>query len=774
MTGNPGGEARLAESLARVLGTRTAGALTKLGLLTVGDLLRHYPRRYGRPGEPTDLASLRLGEYVAVFAEVRSATMRPMRHRGGAILEAVVTDGRGMLGLTFFAKRPGALRAHEDRLRPGRTGLFTGTVREYRGRRQLTHPDYLVVGVDAGSEEEALLEASRPVPLYPATAGVPTWRISRAVRTVLDPLTEADVPDPVPPEVLARRGHGGLLEALRDVHVPADDDAWARGRARLRYEEALVLQVALARRRAAARGLRSVARSRRSEGLVEAFDARLPFTLTTGQAEIGEGIAADLGADVPMRRLLQGDVGAGKTVIALRAMLQVVDAGGQAALLAPTEVLAWQHLRTLRTLLGSLAEAGTLSAPEVAIRITLLTGSLGMEERRSALAEVESGVAGIVVGTHALLGEGVRFADLGLVVVDEQHRFGVEQRDVLRTRVEREPHMLVITATPIPRTVAMTVFGDLDTSTLREKPAGRTEVVTHIVPADNRAWLDRTWARVREEVAAGGRAFVVCARIEGDGIEEGGIEEGDVEEGDLPVAIEAGEVRSDEIDEDVTADGELALGFESARPEPRLPLHAVGEVAEELRARPEFADVSIGVLHGRLRPEEKDLAMARFASGEAPVLVSTTVIEVGVDVPEASIMVVLDADHFGISQLHQLRGRIGRAETPGVCLLVSSAGEGTLAHERLQALVETTDGFALAEKDLELRREGDVLGAAQSGGRNSLRLLSVIRDKELIEEAREDAHALVEADPALAAHPDLAAAIEEWLEPEREEFLERS
>lgn len=753
------GASRLSESLARVLGTRAAGALSRLDLATVGDLLRHYPRRYGKPGELTDLAGLRTFEHVAVMAEVKSATIWPMRKKGGVILEVIVTDGRRTLGLAFFAKRPGALRVHEDRLRPGRTGIFTGVVREYRGRRQLAHPDYLVVGLDTGSEEEALLEASRPIPLYPATAGVPTWRIARAVRTVLDPLTEADVPDPIPGEYRARHGLGTLLEAFRGVHIPNDDDDWSRGRARLRYEEAFVLQSALARRRLAVKALRSVSRPHRAGGLLDALDSGLAFALTEGQAAVGRTVSADLAADVPMRRLLQGDVGAGKTIVALRAMLQVVDAGGQAVLLAPTEVLAWQHLKTLRGLLGPLAEAGTLSAPETATRVVLLTGSLGTEERRIALAEARSGSAGIVVGTHALLSEGVEFADLGLVVVDEQHRFGVEQRDVLRTRAEREPHMLVMTATPIPRTVAMTVFGDLDTSLLQDRPAGRASVDTHIVPADNTAWLERIWARVREEVDGGRRAFVVCARIEGDVPEEGDIGEG----------VE-GEISRDEGG--VTADGELDLELDA--PKPRVPLHAVVRVAEGLASQPELSSVAIGVLHGRLKPEEKDLAMARFASGSTPVLVTTTVIEVGVDVPEASVMVVLDADHFGISQLHQLRGRIGRGDIPGVCLLVSSAEEGSRARERLQALVDTTDGFELAEKDLELRREGDVLGAAQSGGRNSLRLLRVIKDREVIEKAREDAHAVVEADPDLESHPELKEAIAEWLDPEREEFLERA
>jgi len=761
MTSDAPAGARIAEPLAKVLGTRAAGVLAKLDLHTVGDLLRHYPRRYGRAGELTDLSSLRVGEYASVLAEVRTATIRPMRGRTGAILEAVVTDGRGTLDLAFFAQRRGVLRMHEDRLRPGRTGLFTGTVREYRGRRQLTHPDYIVVGLDAGTEEEAIVEGTRPIPLYPSASGVPTWRIGRAVRTVLDPLTERDVPDPVPAELLALRGHGSLLGAFRDVHVPADDAAWVRGRSRLTYEEAFVLQVALARRRAVARAHRSVARPPRSGGILDALEARLPFTLTEGQVDVGTVISRDLADDFPMHRLLQGDVGSGKTVVALRAMLQVVDAGGQAALLAPTEVLAWQHLTTLRSLLGPLAGAGTLEAVDHATRVVILTGSLGAEERRAALAAAESGEAGIVVGTHALLGEGVRFHDLGLVVVDEQHRFGVEQRDVLRTRGAIPPHVLVMTATPIPRTVAMTVFGDLDTSTLKEKPAGRASVATHIVPATKEAWLDRAWRRVREEVDAGGRAFVVCARIEGDAVEEGDEEE----------AAETGEVPADERDQGGAE--ELPLGLDDEAP-PRPPLHAVGEVAEALRGRPEFSDIAIGVLHGRMRPEEKDVAMARFASGETPILVCTTVIEVGVDVPEASVMIVLDADHFGLSQLHQLRGRIGRGAIPGVCLLVSASGDDTLAHDRLSALVETTDGFALAEKDLELRREGDVLGAAQSGGRNSLRLLRVIRDQEVIEVARKDAHTLVDGDPTLAAHPVLAVAIEEWLEPEREEFLERA
>ena len=741
---NPvGASDRLAEPLARALGERTGATLAKLGLTSVGDLLRHYPRRYGTPGEFTDIRSLRTGEHVTVMAEVRSATVRTMHSRGGAMLEAIVSDGRDTLQLTFFAKRAGVLRMHEDKLRAGRTGLFTGTVGEYRGRRQLTHPDYLIVGVDAADADEAIFEALRPIPIYPAAASVPTWRIARAVRTVLDPLLEDDVPDPIPAAIRERDELPTLLEALRLVHEPEHEADFTRGQNRLKYEEALVLQTALARRRAEHAALHAAPRPSRAGGLVDALDARLPFELTAGQREVGLQIAADLEADVPMLRLLQGDVGAGKTVVALRAMLQVIDAGGQAALLAPTEVLAAQHVRALRALLGPLADGGMLTGPDNATRVALVTGSQGSRERRAALGEAASGAAGIVVGTHALLSETVQFADLGLVVVDEQHRFGVEQRDALRSRGERPPHMLVMTATPIPRTVAMTVFGDLETSVLSERPAGRAATVTHVVPADNPVWMARTWARVREEVDKGGRAYVVCARIDPS---------------EAPDAVD-------------DSDGDDTLPLEETKERP--PLAAATEVAAMLAERPELAGVSIGLMHGRLGADDKDAAMARFAAGDAPVLVSTTVIEVGVDVQEATAMVILDADRFGISQLHQLRGRVGRGTAPGVCLLVTSVEEGTIAHERLAALVASSDGFELAEKDLELRREGDVLGAGQSG-RSSLRLLRVVRDAAVISSARDDAREVVAEDPTLERHPALASAIRGWLGEEQEEFLERA
>ncbi len=736
---------RLREQLTTVLGARSAGPLAKLGLATVGDLLQHYPRRYGDPGTLTDLGSLAEGEHVTVIAQVDRATIRQMRNRSGAILQVVVTDGAHELSLTFFAKRAGALRHHESRLTPGRKALFTGVVGNYRGDRQLTHPDYAIIGVDAQDEEAAILEASKPIPIYRASAAVPSWRIQPAVRTVLDPLRPEDVPDPIPAQVRERRSLGSRLAAFRDVHQPADMAQWIRGRTRLRFEEAFVLQAALAQRRAAARAQAATARPGRTGGILSDFDERLPFVLTAGQQQVGAEISADLAESTPMQRLLQGEVGSGKTVVALRSMLQVVDAGGQAALLAPTEVLAAQHARTLRTLLGPLAEGGLLGGPH-ATQVALLTGSLGAAARKQALLDAASGAAGIVVGTHALLSENVQFADLGLVVVDEQHRFGVEQRDALRAKATSHPHLLVMTATPIPRTVAMTVFGDLETSTLAEIPAGRAGITTHVVPAGNAAWVDRTWARVREEVDAGRRAYVVCPRIDAD-----------------ESASRAGAY--DEMPDFLAEDGAESTASG---------LRAVTEVAAELAALPQFAGVSIGILHGRLTPAEKEAAMADFAAGVLQVLVATTVIEVGVDVPEASAMVILDADRFGISQLHQLRGRVGRGAAPGICLLVSNAAPGTPASIRVDTLARTLDGFELATADLELRKEGDVLGAAQSGRSSSLRLLRVVKDANVISEARAEATAVVEADPELAAHPELRAAIAEWLDPVREEYLDRS
>ncbi|MFD2028468.1 ATP-dependent DNA helicase RecG [Promicromonospora aerolata] len=750
---------RADERLERAFDKRTATALGKLGLRTVGDLLGHYPRRYADPGALSDIAALEVGEHVTILARVEQATVRPMRNRRGALMEVVVTDGNSRLSLTFFGKHRGSLYNHEKRLVPGAKGLFTGTVGLYRGARQLTHPDFTLMGEESDLDsDEALLEhATKPIPIYPAAAGIPSWKIQGALRVVLDTLTDDDVPDPVPDEVRERQGMPGRAAALRSLHRPATLQEAYRAQHRMRFEEAFVLQAALAQRRARTAAEDATARSplpADQPSLLGDFDASLPFVLTDGQRTVGDEIAAELASPRPMHRLLQGEVGSGKTVVALRAMLQVVDAGGQAALLAPTEVLAAQHARTLRALLGPLAEGGTLFGAErtgASTRVALLTGSLGAKARKAALLQAASGEAGIVVGTHALLSEHVQFADLGLVVVDEQHRFGVEQRDALRAKGRVSPHLLVMTATPIPRTVAMTVFGDLETSSLTEVPAGRAGITTVAVPAGNTRWTDRTWARVREEVDAGRRAYVVCARIHPDEDTKQAAKDFD----DVPEFLDP---------------SDPGTGTAADRP----PLRAVLEVAEELRSRPELAGVDVGVLHGQLPPDQKEEAMARFAAGESPVLVSTTVVEVGVDVPEATAMVIFDADRFGISQLHQLRGRVGRGTDPGLCLLVSDAEPGTPAFARLEAMTETTDGFKLANLDLELRSEGDVLGAAQSGRTSSLRLLRVVKDAGLIEEARTAAVDVVRASPDLAEFPELAEAIRAQLDEDQEEFLERA
>ena len=708
------------QRLRDLVGGKTATVFADtLDLHTAGDLLDHLPRRYAERGELTDLSELQPGEQATVQARVVRVSRRQMRNRR-SMLEVTVTDGASELKLTFF-NQPW----RERDLAVGSSAFFAGKVETFRGRRQLTNPEVQL------AQDESF--AGAVLPIYPATAKLPSWKIGQSVRIVLDTLGE--LPDPLPDELRRRRGLCSLREAYERVHRPSSRAEVTPGRTRLTWDEALVVQVALAQRRAAAALTPGTPRIPPPDGLLAAFDASLPFTLTQGQRVVGEQLAADLAHPHPMHRLLQGEVGSGKTVVALRAMLAVVDTGGQAALLAPTEVLAVQHARSLRALLGPLGIAGELGAADPATRVTLLTGSQPVTARRAALGEIAGGSAGIVVGTHALLSEGVAFADLGLVVVDEQHRFGVEQRDTLRARAGSAPHLLVMTATPIPRTVAMTVFGDLDTSMLTELPAGRSPISSHIAPPP---WMSRVWGRVREEVAAGHQVFVVCPRI-GDAA-------GDA--GDDPSAP--------------------PQGAEEGRP----PL-AVLDVLAELAAG-ELGGLRVAALHGRLSSEEKDRVMTGFARGELDVLVATTMVEVGVDIPNATVMVVLDADRFGVSQLHQLRGRVGRGSAPGWCLLHTDAPPGTPAFERVEAVAATLDGAELARLDLRERREGDVLGTAQSGRRRSLRLLDLLRDEQLLLEAREEATDLVREDPTLARSPRLAAVLAERLDEEQAAYLDKA
>ncbi|MEO6205227.1 MAG: ATP-dependent DNA helicase RecG [Mycobacteriales bacterium] len=708
--------------LVGLVGDKSAKPLAEtLDLHTVGDLLRHYPRRYHERGELTGFTELQVGDFATVFAEVAKVTGRQIREKLYKTDVTVRDDGGRTMTMAIFNRR-----FAEKQLRAGRRAFFSGKVEQFKGKIQLANPDYHLVDDEEG--EITADFAGALVPIYPATAKASTFLLKTCMAMALDAVQLGE--DPVPPELREQRGLVDLRTALEGIHRPADRSAAARARERLTWDEAFTLQVTLAQRRAAARLLPGVPRVRRAGGLLDAFDASLPFALTDGQREIGALLESELAQEHPMHRLLQGEVGSGKTLVALRAMLAVVDSGGQAALLAPTEVLAQQHLRSLGDLLGPLAQAGELGAPDVATRVALLTGSLGAAARRSALDDAANGRAGLVVGTHALLSDPVAFSDLGLVVVDEQHRFGVEQRDALRAKGGSPPHVLVMTATPIPRTVAMTVYGDLEVSTLTELPLGRSPVKTAVVPvAERPQWLETAWTRIREAVADGRQAFIVCPRI---------------------------------------GDDDAVTGEDGKRP-----AVAVLDLAPMLAEGP-LTGLRIEVLHGRMSAESKDEVMRNVVAGDVDVLVATTVIEVGVDVPNASLMVVMDADRFGVSQLHQLRGRIGRGAHGGLCLLVSEAEPGSPSRERLDAVAGTNDGFALSRIDLEQRREGDVLGAHQSGRRSSLKLLQLLQHEDVIREARAEAVALVAADPDLAQHPALAQAVRDIVDAERADYLEKA
>ncbi|MER6341181.1 ATP-dependent DNA helicase RecG [Streptomyces tendae] len=729
----------LQEPLKKVLGPATAKVMAEhLGLHTVGDLLHHYPRRYEERGQLTHLADLPMDEHVTVVAQVADARLHTFASskapRGkGQRLEVTITDGSGRLQLVFFGN--GVHKPHKELL-PGTRAMFAGKVSVFNRRLQLAHPAYELLRGDTEGEETVESWAGALIPLYPATAKLESWKLAKAIQTVLPSAQEAV--DPLPGSLREGRGLVSLPEALLKIHRPHTKADIEDARARLKWDEAFVLQVALARRRHAETQLPAVPRKPGPDGLLTAFDDRLPFTLTDGQQKVSREIFDDLATDHPMHRLLQGEVGSGKTLVALRAMLAVVDSGGQAVMLAPTEVLAQQHHRSVVEMMGELAEGGMLGGAEHATKVVLLTGSMGAAARRHALLDLATGEAGIVIGTHALIEDKVQFHDLGLVVVDEQHRFGVEQRDALRGKGKQPPHLLVMTATPIPRTVAMTVFGDLETSVLDQLPAGRSPIASHVVPAaDKPHFLARAWERVREEVSNGHQAYVVCPRI------------------------------GDEDDDPKKGAKQPPEGDADKRP----PL-AVLDVAESLAKGP-LQGLKVEVLHGRMQPDDKDAVMRRFAAGETDVLVATTVIEVGVNVPNATAMVIMDADRFGVSQLHQLRGRVGRGSAPGLCLLVSEMPEASAARQRLNAVASTRDGFELSRIDLEQRREGDVLGQAQSGARTSLRVLAVIEDEEIIAEARQEAAAVVAADPELTGLPGLRTALEALLDDEREQYLEK-
>jgi len=731
----------LKTSLVDVMGGKSAKLLsTAFGYETVEDLIRHYPRKYAKRGELTDLKSLIIGEHATVLAEIASVKEVPMKGKRTTRLEVVVTDGRRTIDLAFFAMAS----MHKKRLIPGIQGLFAGKVQEYKGRKQLIHPEYILTAQQGEETDPDVIEmfAKALIPVYPASANVPSWRTSKAIKFVLNQLELKPDDDVVPQDIQDELGLISFKDAIYSIHEPETLDQVSKALERLKFDEAFVLQTVLMQRKAKDSLLPATARKAKKDGILDKFDAKLPFELTQGQIEIGELLFKEINQTHPMHRLLQGDVGSGKTIVALRAMLAAVDAGGQAALLAPTEVLAGQHFRTIKKLLGDLATKGELGGNQEGTKIELLTGSVTGTNRNQVLASIKNGDAGIVVGTHALIQEGVLFKDLALVVVDEQHRFGVEQRAALAQKSpgDKRPHVLVMTATPIPRTVAMTVFGDLDICSLEELPKGRSPITTHVVYSlEKPAHLERAWQRSVEEVKKGHQVYIVCPRIGGE------------------VGEEDTNVNSDE--------------------EKRPPL-AVLEVAPMLSGGP-LKDVRVGILHGRMSSEEKDDIMRRFNLGPnskegLDVLVSTTVIEVGVDVPNATMMIILDADRFGVSQLHQLRGRIGRGNNPGLCIFVTESPEDSLARDRLNAVAATTNGFELSQLDLEIRREGNVLGSRQSGRKSSLKLLQVVKDIEIVEKARDACKKLIEQDMTLNNAPALQKAVLEIEKETETEYLEKN
>ena len=678
-----------------ILGDRTAKAFVKqFGISTMAELLEHYPRRYSKRGELTPISSLPIGEVVTVVGEVVSTSSRRLKGRSGSLLEVVITEGSKTLTLAFFNQH-----WREKELHAGVRGLFSGRIGVFSNKLQLAHPDYELFSQEI-DDSEAKAWAELPIPIYPASGTLSTWKIQKSVELALSALGE--IKEVLPAALLKKHKYLTLSNAIHQIHVPKVDGEWQAARDSLRFHEAILLQIQLAQSRSKRN---QVEASVRTPGdLLGVFDKRLPFELTDGQRTVGQEIEKDLASGHPMHRLLQGEVGSGKTLVALRAVLTVAQSGGQSALLAPTEVLASQHYESIRNSLGD-----ELSR---VLGLRLLTGQMSTAERKIAMLDIASGKCLLAIGTHALISEKVQFFDLSFVVVDEQHRFGVGQREALRAKGKTAPHVLTMTATPIPRTMAITVFGDLEISTLAELPKGRQPISTHVVELAKPALVARVWQRVAEEVQAGRQAFVVCPRIDGELVEEGS--------------------------EPSETDEELEQG-----PAP-APAAAV-EVVEALRLNPALAGLNIGLMHGRQSLEDKTAVMQAFTAGEVQVLVSTTVIEVGVNVPNATAMVILDADRFGISQLHQLRGRVGRGEHPGVCLMVSASDQGSLAMERLAAVASTVDGFKLSELDLEIRGEGDVLGNLQSGGKSQLKLLRVIKDAELIQQCKGLAQDLIDA-----------------------------
>lgn len=697
------------------VGEKKLKGLHKSDIFNLFDLITHYPRRYIDRTNERRIDELLPGEEASVFVTVVSTSSR--RIKGGRVMVNInVTDGTGRMELTFFNQ---AWR--ERQLSEGSEAVVFGRVGDFRGKRQMANPLVDLVGNKTG----------KIIAVYPQSekAGLSSWDyvqfLAEAVRRTLPP-TGRGIVDPLPDWILDRFDFVDRNAAIQGVHAPDSLEEASAAKRRLIFEELFRMQLSLILRKRALEATEQGLEHEVDGPLLQRFRAELPFPLTDAQTRAISEIANDLVRPMPMHRLLQGDVGSGKTLVAVASMLAAVDGGHQAALMAPTEVLAEQHHAGIRRLLAG------LTVPEPAsllgdrpLKVELLTSRKSTSERKRILSELLLGTTDLIIGTHALIQDSVMFSSLGVVVIDEQHRFGVEQRAALRSKTAADalPDVLVMTATPIPRTAAMTVYGDLDVSVLDELPPGRTPIKTHWIKAsgsmedDAPLDLEAMWQDIRAAVAEGRQMYVVCPLI-------------------------------DESEKIEVASAET--------------------IFERLRLV-ELSKLRLGLLHGRQKPDEKDSTMEAFRAGDLDVLVATTVIEVGVDVPNATGMVILDADRFGIAQLHQLRGRVGRGQHASSCWLV---GEGATpdGEARLQALVASTDGFELAEVDLDLRGEGTILGERQKG-QNDLKLASLRTDRAVVAEARNTAIELLDADAGLFNHPGLAGELELFLDPEEAEFL---
>lgn len=773
---------------------RRVSALKSLGIITIEDALTYYPFRVTNPLKIARLRDVQIGEEIAFYAQIQSINLVPMNARRGFRLEVnVLQDQQSAAQLIYFSKNRAYANWLSSRMRVGENVVIGGVSSAFNGRLQFAHPQILIVDSSqnrdsfnksadtVGSVEEGLARLCAPQPVYHANSRISSEHIHETVLSVISalsasnqpalaqsssaqselsasnqpaqpaqpaqPTLSAQIPNILPESVLKKRNLLTRAEAICAIHNPQSTDEFYKALATLRYEEAFVSQVAVLQSRENSKN--NQAKSCNNSRLRCKFTESLPFLLTSGQQEVIDEIIGDMHERRPMRRLLQGEVGSGKTVVAVSAMLEAVGSGYQAVLVAPTQVLASQHAENLRQMI----KRAKLNVP-----VILVTGGMKLAERRRALANVASGEPALIVATHAAFSATFKPTNLALVIIDEQHRFGVAQRDVLMRKMSEDsraevssitPHLLVMTATPIPRSAAMTWFGDLDASYLTELPGGRKPIRTFVVQEADAGTMARMFAHIRSRIDAGERAYVVCAHIEDDDLES----DDDLAQGNYDLSLSNSDLSR------ANSDLSCAASDDSANLTPARKLHTVTGILRRLSALPQFKGIKFAQLTGRDDDATKRETMERFLRGDVQVLVATTVIEVGVDVPQASCIVIFDADRFGLAQLHQLRGRVGRGGTNSWAFLVAQTDGDTVAQERLHVVENSLDGAVIAQKDLELRNVGDVLGDSQSGGSSSLKLLRVVQDAKIIAQARDDAAEILREDVHLTTFTNLAGAV---------------